>query len=285
MKDLLLHLRLNMSIVLAPIFLWGFYLAQGTFNNNFWIGFIAFHLFLYGGSNAYNSYYDKDEGPIGGLKNPPKVTESLLYFSLFCKYIGLALSYIINSPFFIIYLIFFIMSICYSHPKTRWKASPFLSVATVGFGQGGLAFIGGWFTQTTSIYNYGLFIFGLFTTVFMSMGVYPLTQLYQIEEDKNRNDITFAVYWGVKKSFIFSMICIFISGISILSVLYLQAKFYHLLIIGAFYLIFTIQILFWAKNFDEKNIMDNYDKIMKLNYSNALGFMGYILLSTFHLLP
>lgn len=285
MKDLILHLRLNMSIVLAPIFLWGFYLSGGVFNTNFWIGFISFHIFLYGASNAYNSYYDKDEGPIGGLKNPPKVTDTLLYFSLFMKYFGLFLSYFINIPFFITYLIFFVMSILYSHPKTRWKSNPFMSVATVGFGQGGLAFIAGWFTQGSNISNYALFLFGMFTTIFMSMGVYPLTQLYQIEEDKSRNDITFSVYWGIKKSFIFSMICIFISCFSMLSVLYIQNKLYHLIIIGLFYLFFGIRILLWSKNFDEKNIMGNYDKIMKLNYSNALGFMTYIILSSFHLLP
>ena len=33
--------------------------------------FFLWHLGLYGGATAFNSYWDKDKGPIGGLKNPP----------------------------------------------------------------------------------------------------------------------------------------------------------------------------------------------------------------------
>lgn len=281
MKNLLLHLRLNMSLVLAPIFLWGFMLSQGSFSWDFFISFISFHVFLYGGSNAYNSYYDKDEGPIGGLKNPPKVNDNLLYFSVLCKLIGLILSFYVNISFFIIYFIFFVLSILYSYKSTRWKSNPFLSIFTVGFGQGGLAFMAGWFSSTEIISNYLIFILGMFTTIFMSFGVYPLTQLYQIEEDKRRNDITFAVYFGVKKSFIFSGICVFLSAVSILSVIYLRKSYVDFSLILCFYIFFLIQLFIWGKKYDEKEIMKNYDKLMKLNYSNGLGFTLYILMNLF----
>lgn len=278
MKNLFLHLRLNMSLVLAPIFLWGFMLSQGNLSFNVLLGFISFHIFLYGGSNAYNSYYDKDEGPIGGLKNPPKVTDTLLYFSLACKFIGLLIAYYINHNFFIVYFIFFILSIVYSYKSTRWKANPFLSILTVGLGQGGLAFIGGWFSATQNIDNYPIFIFGVLTTIFMSLGVYPLTQLYQIEEDKRRNDITFAVYWGIKKSFIFSLICVIISAISMLTVIYIRKSYIDFILIFGFYLVFITQLYVWSKKYDEQDIMKNYDKIMKFNYSNGLGFSAYTIL-------
>lgn len=284
MKNLILHLRLNMSLVLAPIFLWGFMLGGGIFDWKFFIGFIAFHVFLYGGSNAYNSYYDKDEGPIGGLKNPPKVNDTLLYFSIFAKIIGFILSLFVNNKFFIVYFIFFVLSVLYSYKSTRWKSNPYLSIMTVGLGQGGLAFIAGWFSCTEIIENYPLFLFGMFTTIFMSFGVYPLTQLYQIEEDKRRNDITFAVNWGIKKSFIFSFICVFLSAISMLSVIYIRKSYIDFILILGFYLFFLVQLYIWSKKYDEKSIMDNYDKIMKLNYSNGLGFTGYILLHLFKIL-
>lgn len=284
MKNLLLHLRLNMSLVLAPIFLWGFMLSGGIFTWKFFIAFIAFHVFLYGGSNAYNSYYDKDEGPIGGLKNPPKVNDTLLYFSIICKIIGQVLSLLVNKSFFIIYLIFFVLSILYSYKSTRWKSNTFLSILTVGLGQGGLAFVAGWFSNTELISNISLFLLGMLTTIFMSFGVYPLTQLYQIEEDKKRNDITFAVYWGIKKSFIFSALCVFLSAISMLSVIYIRKSYIDFILISIFYIFFLAQLFIWSKKYDEKSIMKNYDKIMKLNYSNGLGFTGYIFLHLFKIL-
>ncbi len=284
MKNLFLHLRLNMSLVLAPVFMWGFFLAGGSFDLKFLFAFIAFHIFLYGGSNAYNSYYDKDEGPIGGLKNPPKVTDNLLYFSLICKFLGLIISWFINFPFFITYLAFFILSVIYSHPATRWKANPYLGILTIGIGQGGIAFIAGWFSWTITIESLQLFIFGMLTTVFMSMGIYPLTQLYQVEEDKKRNDQTFAVYWGVIGTFKFSVLCIFLSSIAIIAVLYLRKSYIDLVLISIFYIIFLTQITIWAKNYRAEDIMANYSKIMKLNYSNGLGFMIYITLHLVNIL-
>lgn len=284
MKNLLLHLRINMSLVLAPIFLWGFMLSGNNFDINLVIGFISFHIFLYGGSNAYNSYYDKDEGPIGGLKNPPKVNDQLLYFSLSCKFIGLLLALFNNYKFFFIYLIFFILSVLYSYKSTRWKSNPYLSIMVIGLGQGGLAFVAGWFCTNQQINNFPLFIFGMLTTVFMSLGVYPLTQLYQIDEDRKRNDITFAVRWGIKKSFIFSISCIFLSVISMLSVIYLRRTYIDFIIILIFYIVFIAQLYIWSVRYDEKSIMQNYDKLMKLNYSNGLGFTLYTLLYIFKIL-
>ena len=283
MKNLILHLRLNISIILAPIFLWGFYLKVGEFNAIFFWGFIAFHIFLYGGSNAFNSYYDKDEGPIGGLKNPPKVTKELLKFSIGCKIIGLIISMFLNEKFFALYFLFAALSIIYSHPYKRWKASPYFSIFTIGVGQGGIAFLAGYFCQTIEIKSFPILIFGMFTTIFMSMAMYPLTQLYQVEEDRKRNDITFAVYWGIKNSFKFSYLCIIISCLSMLLVLYLKSMYLDLGIISAFYAFFIIQIFLWSKNFEEKEIMKNYKKIMNLNYSNALGFIAYILIHVFKL--
>lgn len=277
MRNFLLHLRLNMSLVLAPIFLWGAFLSSGGFDLNFWLGFIAYHIFLYGGSNAYNSYYDKDEGPIGGLKNPPKVTDGILYLSVLFKLIGLVISWYINLSFFLVYVVFFILSMAYSHPYTRLKADPNFSILTIGLGQGGLAFLAGWFCHTTSISNIPLFISGIFTTIFMSMGMYPLTQLYQVEEDRKRNDQTFAVYWGITNSFRFSVICVFLSSISMLSVLYIRKTYFELILVAIVYLFVLSQIYYWAKNYQEKDILDNYEKIMKLNYSNAVGFMAYII--------
>jgi 4-hydroxybenzoate polyprenyltransferase len=82
---LLVHLRLAFQILLAPIFLWGFLLADGTVSGRFWVAFVAFYVFLYGGTTAFNAFYDRDEGPVGGLERPPAVTPALLPSRCSCR--------------------------------------------------------------------------------------------------------------------------------------------------------------------------------------------------------
>ena len=70
-----------------PLFLWGFVLAGGEeavhlMDARFWLVFFVVHILFYGGSTALNSYYDRDEGPVGGLWNPPKVTRQLWTFAV-----------------------------------------------------------------------------------------------------------------------------------------------------------------------------------------------------------
>ncbi|MDQ3249750.1 MAG: hypothetical protein M3Q45_11165, partial [Chloroflexota bacterium] len=52
-RTLLIHLRLHFQLLLAPIFLWGYFLAAGRPDGKFWLAFFAFHLFLYGGTTAF----------------------------------------------------------------------------------------------------------------------------------------------------------------------------------------------------------------------------------------
>ena len=91
--SLFVHLRLHYQLLfLSPLFIWGFMLAGGELSEQAIGGFITFHVFLYGGITAYNSYYDRDVGPIGGLRRPPPVNELLLPFSLGVQGIGFVLA-------------------------------------------------------------------------------------------------------------------------------------------------------------------------------------------------
>ena len=70
------HLRLSFQLTLAPIFLWGALLSGGALDWHLVAAFFSLHLFLYPAATAFNSAYDKDEGPIGGLEAPPPVPDS-----------------------------------------------------------------------------------------------------------------------------------------------------------------------------------------------------------------
>ncbi len=176
----------------------GAYLSSGRISQNFWVGLVAFHVFAYGGTNMFNSYYDQDEGPIGGLENPPEVGRGLSWSSIGLKFIGLALAASVNQLLLLSYLAFCLYSVMYSHPAIRMKRRPIGSALLVFVGQGMVGGIAGW--AATELPQRGLFaapvLWGLLGAAFMTSGLYPLTQVYQLDEDRQRNDLTLARWLG-----------------------------------------------------------------------------------------
>ena len=102
-RDLLVHLRLHFQLLLAPVYLWGWLISGGGLNTAVVLGFIAFHVFLYGGVTAYNSYYDRDVGPVGGLEHPPPATGALLPFSMTVQALGWSIALFVNWLFAVAY--------------------------------------------------------------------------------------------------------------------------------------------------------------------------------------
>ncbi|WP_194973583.1 UbiA family prenyltransferase [Aquiflexum lacus] len=210
------HLRIPFSVYLMPVFFFALALSPNLSGDRLMIVFISLHLFLYPSSNGYNSYFDKDEKSIGGLRNPPKVTKGLYYLSLIFFAISLILGFMVNWQFSSMLLVYSLVSMAYSHPAIRLKKYAYLSWIVAGFFQGcftfGLAYAGlsdfGWEVFTKS----HVLIPGLLTSL-MLWGSYPLTQVYQHEEDAKRGDITLSLKLGKKGTFLFSSIWFLVTGI------------------------------------------------------------------------
>lgn len=276
-RDLIIHLRLRFQLLLAPIYLWGFYLANGQLGSDFWLGFLAFHLFLYGGTTAFNSYYDRDEGPVGGLEKPPPVQEILLPFSLVMQAIGALLAVWVNLPFFIIYLVIFLMGAAYSYPSLRWKARPFGGLATVGIGQGILAGLGGWVVAQPDLGELTLNgILGILAISLVTVGFYPLTQIYQIDEDAQRGDVTFAVWAGPEGVFRFSIAVLGGSSLLLVWIIGQQMGWIAVLLVGGVYCWLLFSIVQWARRFDESDVIENFRNVMRIYTISSGGFLIFI---------
>jgi 1,4-dihydroxy-2-naphthoate octaprenyltransferase len=280
-RTLFIHLRLHFQILLAPIFLWGYFLAvmagSQRLDVKFWLAFLAFHLFLYGGTTAFNSYYDRDEGPVGGLAKPPPVAPALLPFSLIVQGIGAILAFAVNLPFAIVYLIIFGMGFAYSHPKTRWKGRPIGGLLTVAIGQGVLAALGGWAAANPNLAAITPFEWlGLLAAALVTVGFYPLTQIYQIDEDLGRGDLTFAAWVGPRGAFAFAIVVQGIAAVMLLVFIALRLGWWNALVVGAFYGGLLAAIVRWAYTFDKIEILANFRRVMRINMLTSLGFIGYI---------
>ena len=204
-KDILLHLRLPFSFFLMPVY-W-FAISQTPNLDKpkaVWI-FVILHLLIYPASNAYNSYFDKDEGSIGGLEKPPAVDKKLFWVSWAIDILAVILGFFFVSPLFALMIfVYGLVSKAYSNDTIRLKKYPILSWFIVGIFQGGFTY----FMILLAFISEGellkTHIFPAIISTLMLWAVYPMSQIYQHEEDAKRGDTTMSILLGVRGTFVFT---------------------------------------------------------------------------------
>ncbi|MFD1142043.1 UbiA family prenyltransferase [Larkinella insperata] len=205
-----LHLRVPFSFFLLPVFLFALTqsdaLRSGALD---WVRvaviWVAIHLLLYPASNAYNSYFDKDEGSIGILETPPPVDKTLFYVAWGLDGLALLLGVWVGWPFVVYLLVYGFISKAYSHPAVRLKKYPIASWLIVSLFQGGFTYL-----MTLQAFDRlpvadlikpQPLLAALLCTMNL-LAVYPITQIYQHEEDSRRGDLTMSRLLGVGGTFL-----------------------------------------------------------------------------------
>jgi 4-hydroxybenzoate polyprenyltransferase len=277
-RSVFIHLRLHFQLLLAPVFLWGWLVAGGGFSWSVALAFVAMHVFLYGGVTAFNSFYDRDIGPVGGLEQPPPVVPALLPVSIALQLTGAVLATAINAPFLAVYVLFGLLGLAYSHPRVRLKAHPWPSLLTVGFGQGGLAFFGAWAAtrgELASAMSVDGFL-GAVAAMLMIVALYPLSQLYQVEEDRDRGDRTSAVAWGPRRCFLLSIGLQVMGGGAMIAVVQRRYGGLDALLVGLALLGQVVAVGWLAGRFDAAQVLANYRRVSLLTQASALLLGGYL---------
>ena len=213
MKNILIHLRLPFSFFLLPVFLFALAQSPNPDSSKAWWVFFILHFLLFPASNAYNSYFDKDEGSIGLLETPPPVTKELFYVSWILDIIGLVLGYIFVNQWFVVYLIIYgFISKAYSHPSIRLKKYPVISWIIVCLFQGALTYLAVYFSINQGSLPSSAIIPSLICTSNL-LAIYPITQVYQHEEDAKRGDLTMSRLLGIKGTFVNALFWLGVSSI------------------------------------------------------------------------
>lgn len=206
-KNTLLHLRVPFSFYLLPVFLFGISQASNIHAISLIIVLLAQHLLIYPASNIYNSYMDKDTGAIGGLEHPPPVTRQMYHVSILLDIAGLALCALAGWRHVFVMAGYIGFSKAYSWYGIRLKKYPYIGWLSVAFFQGAWTYMQGnmaaedqvsatWFTsKNLECALFALLIIG---------GSYPLTQIYQHEEDGERGDYTISYRLGIRGTFLFA---------------------------------------------------------------------------------
>ena len=199
----LLHTRPRAWPIVTAHMTVGFILANGlqldaSAIKHWLLAALAWGILGNGGTLAINSVYDKDEGDIGYLDNPPPLPTRLGLFSMILLLLGFLPATMLGTAFLIAYSISFVMSLLYSVPPVRLKARAGWDVLINSIGFGALTIFAGWAATgqpvRAPIINIVLAFF------FFFVGFYPTTQIYQMEEDQQRGDLTVALALGKKNA-------------------------------------------------------------------------------------
>lgn len=266
---LLEHLRLPFQVLLGPIFLLGAWSA-GNPRLSWLPPFLLVHVGLYGGATAYNSFYDRDHGPIGFLKHPRPVTRAVRNLSLLLQGAAVVWLAVTAPPAGVIALAMMAMGIAYSHPRWRWKGSTWGGLAAVALGQGiGAVYLGCFATSGHPSSTTHLAALG---AALVTLGLYPITQVYQIEEDRERGDVTVPVRLGWRRSFLFSSVFITLGLWVLALVVRRRAASPWPEVLAASPALFLLALAFWARVFDRQLPEQNHDWALGLGSAASLFF-------------
>lgn len=273
-KSTLLHLRLPFSFYLMPVYFFALSITEQVFIVPAILVFVILHLFLYPASNAFNSYFDKDEESIGGMEKPPPVSSELYYTALVLDGIAWLAGFFLLSPFFALMAFTYSMvSRAYSHPSVRLKQYPFISWLVAGFFQGFFTFcmvyLGLTGTSLEELLSQSrIFIPALLSSMLL-WGSYPMTQIYQHREDSRRGDRTLSIVLGIKGTFYFTAIFFFLANIGFFL---FYANYYSLqeaLLFQLFLLPMFAYFLYWFQKAQANLALADFTHTMRLNTISA----------------
>lgn len=274
-KNFILHLRLHYQffILSGGYFLGGLLADQMQFSQ-FWLQFLNVHVLLYGGATAFNSYWDKDEGPIGGLKNPPKMTPWMHKVSLLLMAVGWAWALNVGLEYFAVYGVSVLLFWLYSTPLARWKGDPILSLIAIGISTGlNSVFLGFW--AAGGVFSWEILLSGIGASLIL-LSLYPVSQIYQADEDSKRGDVTFFIKFGqhgVQRFFQTTyLLGLFVMCIGFYAVYRTPAIVLFIVGLCSFVIIngFVTGL---------KGHQDEYQKVMNIKFFASLSFVIFLLIS------
>jgi 4-hydroxybenzoate polyprenyltransferase len=247
-----LHMRPAEWPIMAAHTALGYVLAVGFrgVGSGEWLSHAALALliwvvFLNGGTLAINSVFDKDEGDIGYLNAPPALPRYLLHFSVALLVGGQLLALLLPLGFQIAYAICFILSILYSVPPFRFKAVAGVDWVINMWGFGTLTPYAAWAATGRPLDPGHALVLLAFCPLFAAL--YPLTQLYQFDEDRRRGDRTLALILGMRASLLIALLCTGLAfGVFASAAVILQAPLWPLAVP---FVLWLLVLLPWLSRF------------------------------------
>jgi 1,4-dihydroxy-2-naphthoate polyprenyltransferase len=261
-------LRLPFSVFLSPLFF--FALSEVAEIN--WIKtllvFVILHFLIYPASNAYNSYMDQDKESIGGLEHPPQPTRELYIVSILLDLAAISLSLSVDLWFAAMIPFYIAASKAYSWRKIRLKKYPVIGYLTVILFQGAFTF---WLVY------YGCSDFhpatipwqGMLISTLLIGGFYPLTQIYQHQQDLDDGVKTISYKLGYTGTFIFSCILYLLAFLFMAQFFIQKKETGKLAVVGIFFIPVIVYFIKWFIQVKKDPSAADFRHTMRMNWIAA----------------
>jgi 1,4-dihydroxy-2-naphthoate octaprenyltransferase len=262
-----------LAVAVIPVSSWSYY--------NLSVVFFVLHFLLYPASNGYNSLIDKDEGPVGGLKSPPKTNIQLQVLVVVFDLLSLIISFLHNIIFGYFVAIYWMVSKAYSSPQIRIKKYPYASWLVVAVFQGGLTVLMVWSGVIHEFRDLEITVDWIWPTIatLLLAGSYPMTQIYQHEEDIQRGDYTISTKLGIRGTFVLAGIFLFVGSNLLATALFFYQTVYSLVLVLVFSIPSIVYFIMWAKKTWKDSESADFNHTMQFNKISSLGLsLGFFLI-------
>ena len=257
-------LRFHFSFFLMPVYWFALSQTPNIQTTDAILIFIILHLLVYPASNGYNSYMDRDTESIGGIKNPMAPTRQLFYVSIILDVVGVVLSCLVSKWFALGVICYILASKAYSYRGIRLKKYPVIGYLTVMIFQGAVTFF--LVMHGSSVEKMlQVPVAGIVAAALLIGGFYPLTQIYQHQQDKADGVITLSMLLGFRGTFIFTAIVYFFSVAALAYHLISTLQLNGFLIIQIFFLPVLVYFIWWFNQVVHNNNNANFVYTMRMN--------------------
>lgn len=280
LKNLILPFRLNISLVLLPIFLWGYVLTESEITERFLYGVLILHLLIYPGINGLYVYFEgkrKASLKIWTAKPPSLFT---FVVSLTLLAVGIYLSHGVNASYFNVVVILSSLLFLYSYPSTGIKSRPFYAILLVSISYGLLGFLAGWVcaSDLNGLLSDAFNIGGAVASIGFVSGFYTLSLIYKVSEDSIKTGDLFIEKLGSGKTFKFVKIVFPVS--SFIAAIVFAGKFtlFELAGIIIYFLVEILVIDRFERNFYLQKERQNYRTVLSISLTNSIILSSYLIL-------
>jgi 1,4-dihydroxy-2-naphthoate octaprenyltransferase len=274
-------LRFHFSLFLMPVY----WFALSQVNHINWrdaiLIFIILHVLVYPSSNGYNSYMDRDSSPIGGLKNPMEPTRQLFITTILMDIAAIGFSLFISIIFTVGIFFYILASRAYSYRKIRLKKYPIIGYLTVIIFQGAVTFYLV-FHGSDSNHTLHISVIAMIASSLLIGGFYPLTQIYQHEEDHKDGVITISYLLGYRGTFVFTGIVYALAFLTLGWYFYLNSIFMSFIILQICMLPVIGFFFIWFNKVYKNTEEANFKNTMRMNLVASIcaniGFVTLLIL-------
>jgi 1,4-dihydroxy-2-naphthoate polyprenyltransferase len=262
-------LRIPFSFFLSPLYFFALAQVPHIHWGKAALIFVILHFLIYPASNGYNSYMDRDTGSIGGIEKPPLPSRQLFLITIVLDTAAILLSFLISPLFAAVVLLYIGASKAYSYRGIRLKKYPVIGYLTVIIFQGGLTF---WLVWYGSNFNNTLLVpwQGIVICTLLIGGFYPLTQIYQHQQDLQDGVATISYKLGYIGTFVFCAIVYLFALLFMANFFIGKGEWNKLLLVGIFFVPILVYFIKWFLQVRKNKENANFKNTMIMNWLAAI---------------